>query len=559
MIKKLALNPIFVTLIACSLASLSSVPAQAQSEIPDQPIVLDLAEGGCSPVTEICGDSIDQDCDGADLLCSGTDQDRDGFTTNDCDDTNRNVYPGISVACSAACGTGTKTCQSSGAFSDCSCSALCEATGSGSCYYISQFTGSDSNSGSFQSPWKSFHNIKSKTGSSEQPPNYVALGAGDVVYVMSGTYDQSHQYSATERYAFFFRGLHATADNPITVKAYPGAHVLLTRRETGPSVYILQSSHIILEGFEVQSQEGDGIWMNEADSIEIRNVWVHDVDGVDNDNLSGVKFTRTTNSRLHHSKLHDNYDRTNADTGGSATQNSRNVVLFKGGNNRIDHSIIFQSPSITADKTGACVTYKHSQEVEDSIFEFDNNMMWNCKFVSVGSASFGTRIHHNLIINSEPIRLGDFGGPAHQRDVIIENNTLVNTPAIIHNPTDTYGAIGLMTFRDNIVVDNSSTYNSIEGLVEIYIYGSDAIYNTVVGGNNLSFSNNCYYNEGLPSPQFNLFSRNGGSNGSLGHYYTIEGWQGLGYDTNSSIAAPALDAYNAPTNPTCQNKGWLVP
>ncbi len=48
---------------------------------------------------DICGDSIDQDCSGADLACTGDylDDDGDGFTENqgDCDDTNPAVHPGL--------------------------------------------------------------------------------------------------------------------------------------------------------------------------------------------------------------------------------------------------------------------------------------------------------------------------------------------------------------------------------------------------------------------------------------------------------------------------------
>jgi type IV pilus assembly protein PilY1 len=48
--------------------------------------------------TEICGDGIDQDCSGADLVCAGadTDNDGDGYTGNqgDCDDNNISIHPG---------------------------------------------------------------------------------------------------------------------------------------------------------------------------------------------------------------------------------------------------------------------------------------------------------------------------------------------------------------------------------------------------------------------------------------------------------------------------------
>lgn len=48
---------------------------------------------------EVCGDGIDQDCNGSDLACSGNDKDDDGdgYTENqgDCDDTSTSVAPGL--------------------------------------------------------------------------------------------------------------------------------------------------------------------------------------------------------------------------------------------------------------------------------------------------------------------------------------------------------------------------------------------------------------------------------------------------------------------------------
>ncbi|MFZ0131306.1 MAG: MopE-related protein, partial [Desulfobacterales bacterium] len=51
---------------------------------------------------EICGDGIDQDCNGADLTCpENIDNDRDGFTENqgDCDDTKSSIHPGATEIC----------------------------------------------------------------------------------------------------------------------------------------------------------------------------------------------------------------------------------------------------------------------------------------------------------------------------------------------------------------------------------------------------------------------------------------------------------------------------
>ncbi|MDY6790175.1 MAG: PilC/PilY family type IV pilus protein [Thermodesulfobacteriota bacterium] len=70
-----------------------------------------LLEGDCDDndatiypgATEICGDLIDQDCDGSDLVCTAddTDNDGDGYSENagDCDDTNSAIYPGAKEIC----------------------------------------------------------------------------------------------------------------------------------------------------------------------------------------------------------------------------------------------------------------------------------------------------------------------------------------------------------------------------------------------------------------------------------------------------------------------------
>ncbi|MCA9544847.1 MAG: putative metal-binding motif-containing protein, partial [Myxococcales bacterium] len=50
---------------------------------------------------EVCGDGIDQNCNGRDLSCDVTDNDGDGFTPldGDCDDDDATVYPGASELC----------------------------------------------------------------------------------------------------------------------------------------------------------------------------------------------------------------------------------------------------------------------------------------------------------------------------------------------------------------------------------------------------------------------------------------------------------------------------
>lgn len=62
--------------------------------------------GECVPSIEICGDRIDQNCDGRDTSCGDTDNDRveacragDDLSTCDCDDERPEVYPGREELC----------------------------------------------------------------------------------------------------------------------------------------------------------------------------------------------------------------------------------------------------------------------------------------------------------------------------------------------------------------------------------------------------------------------------------------------------------------------------
>ncbi len=528
----------------------------ASAQSPQAPVVLDSSSGGCVATQEICGDGVDQNCDGSDLLCPGTDKDRDGYTSNDCDDTNRSVYPGISIACAASGGQGTQTCQSSGAFTACSTAPLCEAVGTGRCFYISALTGSDSNPGSFAAPWKTYRNIIDYSGGGSAPSTRVGLQPGDVVYFMSGLYRDTVPYSGMT-YGMFLKNLNGTTSAPIKLKAYPGAHPVITPSSNAGGIYALSSSNLLIEGFEINRAYQYGTRFESVTNLEMRNMWIHDTDGVDNDNLAGVFFGNTSGT-VHHSLIHDNYDRTCSDTSGNKTENSRNVVLFAGGNTRLSYNVIFQTPPITAQKTGGCITYKHSTAAPGPIFEVDHSVFWNCYHPVIGSGTYGTRIHHNLILDSDPIEIRDFGGTTHNEDIIVEKNTIIRTRGINYVPSSQWGPIGNFTYRNNIVVDNQSN-NFENATVIIQPYGSDAEYTNLVVGGKLAFNNNCYHNP-TAGVMWAVYARNGGGYGVLGNMYTtLSGILGIGLDSGSAIADPQLDGYHIPANAACAGKGWSAP
>ncbi len=518
------------------------------AETPQAPVILDFGPDGCIPKTEICGDGIDQNCDGSDLSCGENDKDRDGFNASkDCDDSSRKIYPGISVSCNSSCGQGTKTCKKDGSFSPCSCTPLCEAKGDGNCYYISKLTGKDSNPGTFKKPWKTTKNITSYYSASERPPKWINLKPGDVVYFMPGIYKKTYEYKYQGTKALFFRGLHGTKDKPIILKAYPGVHPVIapfiSNNKPVTGLEIIQSNNIVIEGFEITRTYGNLVRIDESKNIELKNLWIHHADGVGANNISGIYVRDGENINIHHNLIHDVYDHS------EKNYNSRNIAFFSGGNNKVLNNVIFQSPRIDESPTGGCVVYKHKATIKDSVFEVGHNILWNCSMTSIGSGTPNSHIHHNLLVNSFPITFTNFGGGTLMRNNIVEYNTIIGN-GLLYEPTTEYGQIGKLTFRKNIVVDNSK-YSSQKGIITISPFGEKSIYNQVVNDKNLDFNSNCYFNSNDPI-QFNLFS----TSKTYGSTNSLSVWKSRGYGKNSKSINPKLNKFHIPTKAECMDKGW---
>jgi len=536
------------------------------SEVYSQsPRVASVEFKACTPSPEICGNGIDDDCTGGDALCPTADFDNDGYENNsDCDAKDHSVYPGVSVECKADCGDGVKTCQAGGSFSACSCDTLCESKGSGRCFYVNPVSGNDNNSGSYAQPLKTVRRLVTYASSkgTSAPANRITLIPGDVIYLMSGVYQDEYVTYEPEflQHVLKLNGVRGTSSAPIVFKAYPGNVPVISPAGVARGIEVRNASHIHFHGIQIKGASHAGVAGFDSDNLKFTNMTIYDTDGVDNDNPAGLYFTYVNNLEVSNSVIHDNYDRTCADTGGQKTENSRNIVLFKGGNVKIHHNYIYQSQSTNAQKTGSCLVYKHSQSVSGGLFEVYNNVFRNCFFTAVGNGGYGGRIHHNLILNSDTgVMVKDMGGNADGRDNIVEYNTFVNTTAFEFNPSQFIQGnynYGTFTFRNNVISDDSNYGADAGGIFDIDIYGSNAAKDITENSTLLVTDNNCFFNAKGPV-KMNYFASNSSAVRSAGDLYSLSGWKNIGYDVNSVETNPLLSAVNYKSSVSaCSGKGW---
>lgn len=122
-------------------------------------------------------------------------------------------------------------------------------------YYVAP-TGSDTNPGTSESPWRTIQHAAD------------TLVAGETVYIRGGTYNEAVRPMNS-----------GSAAGAITFSAYPGETPIIDGTGVTDTVngIIVDQSYIRLVGLEVQNWNGNAIWIENAAYLEISDCVVHDV------------------------------------------------------------------------------------------------------------------------------------------------------------------------------------------------------------------------------------------------------------------------------------------
>jgi len=437
-------------------------------------------------------------------------------------------------------------------------------------YYIDPVSGSDTTGdGSLGNPWETFANIQYYYSSSYRPPGWVRLQPGETIYLMNGTHNtEIDAGGGYDGCIARFRTYHGSSGSSFHIKAYPGHSPVIDGGGSNLGINVFQSSFWEIEGVEVQNCYGRGIVVGETSNLEIHDVHIHDTNGVDNNNIAGLYISSCTNVEVYDSVFNDNYDRVCEDTGGNATENSCNAVVFsgtQGGNITIRDCYFYQSLPLTDPKSGAGLKYKHASRIRGMFFKVYNNTFENHKFFSFGSGTADTYFHHNIINGGGTISSRDFGGTTHQVNQFFEYNTVYGGKGFACSPTNNWINAEFpddpcnIVFRNNIVYDTAGSYSSERGIVDIGCYMTDVLYFLTVP--ELHFHKNCYYNPNIAA-QFNIAAGfNYKPDYAEGGQYSLAQWQSTyGYDLTSIETDPCfVDAENGnfrlqPCSP-CANMG----
>ncbi len=477
-------------------------------------------------------------------------------------------------------------------------SAVCEATGEGTCYYIDPVHGDDTNDGSIDSPWQTFMNIQFANW--PFPPDHVWLNPGDVIYLREGLHNtpvcSSYQEDpmtqpcgvASFRRDTFNPGREqsGTAEHPIRLTAFPGERAVVGRTSEYPEgsagLGFLGVEWWEISDIEVAWTPADCMWIANAQDIVVRGMTFHNCARKDTGgNPAGLELTRSERIEVSHSTFYDTFrdgrvvdwpfDHLNWDSRGMG------LMMFRGSNITVHNNLFFQtkparSPSGAELDVLDCVLYKHAQDDPQGFFHFFDNTLVNCQN-AVSTGTQNSWIYNNLLIDVQSgFGTQNAGGPTIQQNQTFESNTVIAqrfAGGDVANPMGDLAhlfpdAPQQIVFRNNVVYNTAENYNQENNLIDFATYRDidDTIPRFVEG---FSFENNCYFNP-YRALRFNVKCCRGNDGG----FFTFDEWQAfshngqvVGFDAQSVVADPefvnpSAGDYRVSSQSACFGRGAQI-
>lgn len=321
------------------------------------------ADVGCGVDTDRSGTHAAPDVDQG---CIDPDNDFDKYPSSDaysgpygtdvdCDDDNFFVYPGIETqsGCSAGQYRTCPTGQTDGAFTACAniSDFTCHGSG-GTTWWVDDGEANCTGAGTYADP----ENILClfDTGMS----GFHSPGTNDCIVIMDGTYT----FSAT--YGSELRQIYSSSESGLTIREEPGTRPVLNGTSSSPTeveiIHLVSCDDCTVRGLELDGTSdysGSGVRIEGGENPTVFNMYIHDIGGESDNNLSGVKCQNDTDGcNIHHNLMDDN-----CEVGSCTNQNSGHVTIMDdvGTVSVVDNVLIY---STTTGGFGARVKHREDRK-----------------------------------------------------------------------------------------------------------------------------------------------------------------------------------------------------
>lgn len=526
---------------------------------------------------EIPANGLDDDGSGGDALFSGSDADNDGYTSaQECDDSDFTVVVGEYYPCDAGGGanTGYRLCGA-GSWGSCTSNAtpLCESSGGGSCYYIDFVSGNDTTGdGSYATPWKTLRCVG--YFASGAPSCNIDPAPGSTIYLKgSGTYTDTYSTGLGLAVVSLDSTRSGSAGNPVTIKRYPGASVVIAGAGSDPTEGKVfwgdGADYITIEDIEITGGYGNGIhFVGGSDHVHVLRSSISEVEGQNNNNNSGIYLNGGTFSV---SKWNTIIDISDPSEAGGDFSNTTGIVIFNdvtGG----DHTIAYNRIGWTAacDAGGAvhggAIKFKHGADKDSHGGNLVyGNLIWQACEFAFGIFTGGVEVYNNLVVDSEWGFQMTEDADSYFQGWNFHHNTFYRTlygfnvngeDTAFEHPVESWN------YNHNVHLEAASYAGDIAGFRLDY-YGNDTQRSEVLAI--LTLENNCYWNTATSGYKWSEFGASsdghGAPAGPSGTSTTsLATWQAVqaGFDANSYVENPTLDSSFRATSTNCADKGWRL-
>lgn len=267
-------------------------------------------------------------------------------------------------------------------------------------YYIAT-NGSDSNPGTINSPWRNPWIIATKT-----------FSPGDVIYIRGGSYTITSQSWTRYNCPTIHVRQNGTAQNPITIRSYPGETVSLQHDSLNPIIGQCKSyrvGNILIDGFNIP---GAGVSIEGGNNITVQNNSISGISCNFCDNCTSIWIQDAQNITIKNNRIDDVYN-------SCRDANATGITAYFNNGVTIENNQISNAPAGIHPKG-----YNDNFTIRNNYLHNLSQYAYGVSFAS-GDVITGIKIYNNIFANTgSGMKMHSGGDAGPNNNYNVYNNTI---------------------------------------------------------------------------------------------------------------------------------------